>query len=87
MLLRIWVWLTHFPDWSYARRLTTGGLALIVWGLTLFALGRPGNTGLPLAAAGATTFAVGIVSYLVRRRWRSGAGSRKRRCGSLSIGC
>ena len=68
MLLRIWVWLTHFPDWSYARMLVTGGVVLTVWGLVILALGRRDNTGLPLAAAGATTVAAGIVSYLVRRR-------------------
>jgi hypothetical protein len=74
MLLRIWIWLTQSTDLSYARFSATGGMALMVLGVVLFALGRPGNTGLPLAGVGAVGFGVGILTYLGARRQRGYPG-------------
>jgi hypothetical protein len=67
MLLRIWIWLTQSPGWSYARTMATGGIAIVVLGVALLAFGHRGNAGLPLVGVGIFTFAVGVVSALLRR--------------------
>jgi len=58
--------------------MTFGGIGLAVIGLVLLALGHRGNTGLPIVAVGALSFAICVVSSLVRRPWSLRRGDTTR---------